>query len=150
MGIGDVLKIAFFVLLILALALAIANYIQQASQPPKPVLAMNIPAGLVYKGPDTTALAGWYCIENINSTNYYSIQLNAWLDNGLRVQNTYGPSVSINGAWQPALVDNVWVRTPTEHQCSYTLITRLMTWSMHLVPGSLLVLGMVLPILATP
>ena len=109
MGVGDVLKIAFFALLLLALALAITNYIQQASQP-KPQLVMGIPAGLTYKGPETTAIAGWYCIENINSSNYYSIQLNAWLDNGLRVQNTYGPSVSINGAWQPALVDNVWAQ----------------------------------------
>jgi len=107
MGIGDALKIAFFALLFLALALAIANYIQQASQP-KPQLVMNIPAGLYYRGPETTALAGWYCIENINSSNYYSIQLNAWLNNELGIQNTYGPSVFINGAWQPALVDNVW------------------------------------------
>ena len=73
MGIGDALKIAFFILLFLALALAIANYIQQAGQPPKPQLAMNWLAGLVYKGPDTTALAGWYCIENISSSNGYSI-----------------------------------------------------------------------------
>jgi hypothetical protein len=84
-------------------------YVNQLNQP-KPQLVMNIPAGLYYKGPETTAIAGWYCIENINSSNYYSIQLNAWLDNGLRVQNTYGPSVSINGAWQPALVDNVWAQ----------------------------------------
>jgi hypothetical protein len=82
MSIGDVLKIAFFVLLILALALAIMNYIQQASQPPQPVLAMNWPAGITYKGPDTTALAGWYCIENINSSNGFSIQLNAQFNNG--------------------------------------------------------------------
>ena len=109
MGIGDALKIAFFALLFLALALAIANYIQQASQP-KPQLVMNIPAGLYYRGPETTALAGWYCIENINSSNYYSIQLNAWLNNELGIQNTYGPSVFINGAWQPALVDNVWTQ----------------------------------------
>ena len=81
MGIGDALKIAFFALLLLALALAVMNYIQQASQP-KPVLAMNWPAGLVYKGPDTTALAGWYCIESINSSNGYSIQLNAQFNNG--------------------------------------------------------------------
>jgi len=81
MGIGDVLKIAFFALLLLALALAVMNYIQQASQP-KPQLVMNIPAGLVYKGPPTTALAGYYCIESINSSNGYSIQLNAQFNNG--------------------------------------------------------------------
>ena len=112
MGIGDALKIAFFVLLVLALALAIMNYIQQASQP-KPVLAMNIPAGLYYKGPETTALAGWYCIENINSSNGFSIQLNAWLDNQLTVQDAYGTFVSetTNGrTWvtYTAFLDNVW------------------------------------------
>jgi hypothetical protein len=109
MSIGDALKIAFFVLLILALALAIMNYIQQASQPPQPVLAMNWPAGITYKGPDTTAIAGWYCIENINSSNYYSIQLNALLNNELGVQDAYGPSVTFNGiTWQTAFLDNVW------------------------------------------
>jgi hypothetical protein len=86
-------------------------YVNQLNQP-KPQLVMNIPAGLYYRGPETTAIAGWYCIESINSTNGYSIQLNAWLDNELSVQNTYGPSVSINGAWQPALVDNVWMQNP--------------------------------------
>jgi hypothetical protein len=109
MGIGDVLKIAFFVLLVLALALAIANYIQQASQPTQ--LVMNIPAGIYYKGPDTTAIAGYYCIENINSSNGFSIQLNAQLDNGLGIQNAYGTFVSINGALQTALLDNVWGQT---------------------------------------
>jgi len=113
MGVGDVLKIAFFVLLFLAVALAIINYIQQASQPPKPVLAMNWPAGITYKGPETTAIAGWYCIENINSSNYYSIQLNANLDNGLRIQDAYGAFVTFNGiTWQTALLDNVWGQTP--------------------------------------
>jgi hypothetical protein len=56
-------------------------YVNQLNQP-KPVLAMNWPAGITYKGPDTTALAGWYCIENINSSNGFSIQLNAQFNNG--------------------------------------------------------------------
>jgi len=100
--------LGFLTLVLIGMALAVMNYIQQASQP-KPVLAMNWPAGLVYKGPDTTALAGWYCIENINSSNYYSIQLNAWLDNGLRIQNAYGAFVTFNGiTWQTAFLDNVW------------------------------------------
>jgi hypothetical protein len=38
----------------------------------------------------TTALAGYYCIEDIDSSNGYSIQLNALLSNGLWIQNTYG------------------------------------------------------------
>jgi hypothetical protein len=76
---------------------------------------MNIPAGLYYKGPETTAIAGWYCIENINSSNYYSIQLNAWLDNELKVQNAYGTFVSETtngGTWvtYTALLDNVWTQ----------------------------------------
>jgi hypothetical protein len=79
-GVGDVLKIAFYAILILALALVVVNYIQQASQPTQ--LVMNWPAGLYYKGPPTTALAGWYCIENISSSNGYSVQLNAEINNG--------------------------------------------------------------------
>jgi hypothetical protein len=103
MGVGDVLKIAFFALLLLALALAITNYIQQASQP-KPVLAMNWPAGITYKGPGTTALAGYYCIESINSSNGYSIQLNTWLDNTGIIQDAY-----VVTPWgQTGFDENVW------------------------------------------
>jgi hypothetical protein len=70
---------------------------------------MNWPAGITYKGPDTTALAGYYCIENINSSNYYSIQLNADLPNGLGIQNAYGAFVTLNYiTWQTAFLDNVW------------------------------------------
>ena len=104
MGIGDVLKIAFFVLLILALALAVMNYIQQASQP-KPVLVMNWPAGITYKGPDTTALAGYYCIESINSSNGYSIQLNAQFNNGeWGAQDVY----MVTPWGQTGFGENVW------------------------------------------
>jgi len=111
MGVLRAIGIAFLALVLFFLALLIVGYIYYVSQPPKPVLAMNWPAGITYKGPETTAIAGWYCIENINSSNYYSIQLNAWLNNGLRVQNTYGPSVTFNYiTWQPALVDNVWTQ----------------------------------------
>jgi hypothetical protein len=127
MSIGDVLKIAFFVLLILALALAIMNYIQQASQPPQPVLAMNWPAGITYKGPDTTALAGYYCIENMNSNNGYSIQLNAELDNGVWVQDVY--IVAPDG--QSGLNVNVWRGSssvsarfvPANAPCAWLVIT---------------------------
>jgi hypothetical protein len=67
--------------------------------------------GIAYEGPPTTALAAWYCIENVNSTNGFSIQLNALLNNGLWVQNTYGTFVyPSNGAVQTALLDNVWTQ----------------------------------------
>jgi hypothetical protein len=109
MGVVRVI-IAFLalVLLIIALAFFVGFY---SLKPTGPRLAMDIPAGLDYKGPETTALAGYYCIKGMNSSNGYSIQLNAELDNGLGVQNVYGTSVSINGGpWQPALVDNVWTQ----------------------------------------
>jgi hypothetical protein len=136
MDIGDVLKIAFFVLLFLALALAVMNYINQASQP-KPQLVMDIPAGLYYKGPETTALAGYYCIESINSSDGYSIQLNAWLDNQLIVQDAYGTFVSesINGGpWitYTAFLDNVWTHNgPTSillHASNPTITNAQCAW----------------------
>jgi len=81
MSLAKAIGIGFLVLILLGLALAVMNYVQQASQP-QPQLVMNWPAGITYKGPDTTALAGWYCIESINSSNGYSIQLNAQFNNG--------------------------------------------------------------------
>jgi hypothetical protein len=109
MGLLRAIGMAFLALVLFFLALLIVGYIYYVSQPPKPVLAMNWPAGITYKGPDTTAIAGWYCIENINSSNYYSIQLNALLNNGLGVQDAYGAFVTFNGiTWQTAFLDNVW------------------------------------------
>jgi hypothetical protein len=94
MASGDALKIAFFVLLFLALVIAIYGHYTAPPPPPppppQPQLVTNQPAGLYYNGPETTALAGYYCIEGINSSNGYSIQLNALLSNGLWIQNTYG------------------------------------------------------------
>jgi hypothetical protein len=94
MSIGNALKIAFFALLFLALIIAIYGHYTAPPPPPppppQPQLVTNQPAGLAYNGPGTTALAGYYCIESINSNNGYSIQLNALLNNGLWVQNTYG------------------------------------------------------------
>jgi len=89
----EALKIAFYVILVLALALAIYGHYTAPPPPPpqpQPQLVTNQPAGLYYNGPETTAIAGYYCIEGINSSNGYSIQLNALLSNGLWVQNTYG------------------------------------------------------------
>jgi hypothetical protein len=86
----EALKAAFFALLILALAIAIyGHYHPPPTPPPQPQLVTNQPAGLYYNGPPTTALAGWYCIESINSSNGYSIQLNALLNNGLFLQDVY-------------------------------------------------------------
>jgi len=61
-------------------------------------LITNYPAGLAYKGPPTTALAGYFCIKYINPGNDYSIQLNTELNNGFWVQNTYGYDL-INESW---------------------------------------------------
>jgi hypothetical protein len=110
MGLLRAIGMAFLALVLFFLALLIVGYIYYVSQPPRPVLAMNWPAGITYKGPETTAIAGWYCIESINSSNGYSIQLNAELNNGLWVQDSYGTFVYINNAWQPALLDNVWTQ----------------------------------------
>ena len=90
MASGDALKIAFYIILILALAIAIyGHYTAPPPPPPQPQLVTNQPAGLYYNGPETTALAGYYCIESINSSNGYSIQLNALLSNGLWIQDSY-------------------------------------------------------------
>jgi len=114
MGVLRAIGIAFLALLAVLLLLGFVGYLYYVNQlnQPKPQLVMNIPAGLYYKGPETTAIAGWYCIENINSSNYYSIQLNAWLNNELGIQDAYGAFVTLNGiTWQTALGDNVWGRS---------------------------------------
>jgi hypothetical protein len=67
-------------------------------------LVTNQPAGLAYNGPVTTAIAGYYCIEGIDSSNGYSIQLNALLSNGLWIQDAYG---SVPGAASPYFWTNV-------------------------------------------
>jgi hypothetical protein len=105
---SDALKIAFFVILFLALVIAIYGHYTAPPPPPppppQPQLVTNQPAGLYYKGPETTALAGYYCIESINSSNGYSIQLNALLSNGLWIQDAYG---SVPGAASPYFWTNV-------------------------------------------
>jgi hypothetical protein len=113
MGVLRAIGIAFLALLAVLLLLGFVGYLYYVNQlnQPKPQLVMDIPAGLYYKGPETTALAGYYCIENMNSSNGYSIQLNAMLDNRLWVQDVYAPAVSINGGpWQTAFLDNVWTQ----------------------------------------
>jgi hypothetical protein len=98
MASGDALKIAFYIILILALAIAIyGHYTAPPPPPPQPQLVTNQPAGLYYNGPPTTAIAGYYCIEGINSSNGYSIQLNALLSNGLWIQDSYTLMPGVNG-----------------------------------------------------
>ena len=93
--------------------------------PKTPTLVTNLPIGISYTGPPTTAIAGYYCVYNatvandgwlVNGTTYepnpqayhppgYSIQLNAQLSNGLWVQNAYGAT------WQGSnilLEEEVW------------------------------------------
>jgi hypothetical protein len=70
-------------------------------------LVVLLPAGIEYRGPATTTLAGYYCIEGVNSSNGYSIQLNALLNNGLWVQNAYA-LVPANNSWRPEIIDDVW------------------------------------------
>jgi hypothetical protein len=101
---SDALKIAFFAILFLALIIAIYGNFTTPSPPPQPQLVTNQPAGLYYKGPVTTALAGYYCIEDIDSSNGYSIQLNALLNNGLWIQDIYG---SVPGVASPYFWTNV-------------------------------------------
>ena len=114
MGLLRVLGIGFLALVILALALFIANFASYYNQVTRPVgvrLVNDWPVGIAYEGPPTTALAAWYCIENVNSTNGFSIQLNALLNNGLWVQNAYGTFIN-GGPWQTAFLDNVWTQSP--------------------------------------
>jgi hypothetical protein len=105
---GDALKIAFFAILFLALVIAIYGHYTEPPPPPppppQPQLVTNQAAGLAYNGPETTAIAGYYCIEGINSSNGYSIQLNALLNNGLFIQDVYG---SVPGAVSPFFWTNV-------------------------------------------
>jgi hypothetical protein len=77
------------------------------SQKPQPFLATDSPAGFYYNGTPTTAFAGYYCIESMNSSNGYSIQLSALLNNGVWVVNRYlkapngqtGFYINYLGAW---------------------------------------------------
>ena len=103
----EALKIAFYIILILALAIAIYENFTTPPPPPQPQLVTNQPAGLYYKGPETTALAGYYCIEGIDSSNGYSIQLNALLSNGLWIQDVYVlPPGYSEPYYAPAVIGN--------------------------------------------
>ena len=81
----------------------------QATNTTQVVNITNEPAGIYYNGPQTTALAGYYCIYNatvasdgwIENSTYtpnpnayhppgFMVQLNALLSNGLSLQNVYG------------------------------------------------------------
>jgi hypothetical protein len=110
MGKKDVIIIInfwFLAVLLVGLLLAITHY----QLPQQPRLVAGWPVGIAYEGPPTTAIAGYYCISEVNSSNGFSIQLNALLNNGLWVQNTYGTFVyPSNGAVQTALLDNVWTQ----------------------------------------
>ena len=129
MASGDALKIAFFVILILALIIAIyGHYTAPPPPPPQPVMVTNQPAGLTYNGPPTTAIAGYYCIEDINSSNGYSIQLNALLSNGLFVQDMYGPWLSNGQLTQPYYRSNVWANKTLLHAGATQYISANCAW----------------------
>ena len=104
--IAKAIAYAFIALFAILLLLGFVGYLYYVSQMSrlKPQLIMNQPAGLAYNGPNTTALAGYYCIEGINSSGGYSIQLNAMLNNGLWVQDTYKPSVFSDDVWSSTLL----------------------------------------------
>jgi hypothetical protein len=131
MASSDALKIAFYVILILALIIAIYGHYTEPPPPPppppQPQLVTNQPAGLYYKGPVTTALAGYYCIESINSSNGYSIQLNALLSNGLWIQNAYG-TVSNTGISQTFFEINVWSNKTLLHAGATQYINTNCAW----------------------
>jgi hypothetical protein len=122
----EALKIAFYALLILALALAIYGHYHPVLPPPPPwQLITNLPAGLAYGGPETTAIAGYYCIESINSSNGYSIQLNALLSNGLWIQDIYG---SVPGIASPFFWTNVRTNNELLHAKSTYYINAPCAW----------------------
>jgi hypothetical protein len=126
---SDALKIAFFVILFLALVIAIYGHYTEPPPPPppppQPQLVTNQPAGLYYKGPVTTAIAGYYCIEGINSSNGYSIQLNALLSNGLWIQDVYG---SVPDVVSPFFWTNVRVNNELLHAKSTYYINAPCAW----------------------
>jgi hypothetical protein len=153
----DALKIAFYVILILALAtsiyghllisaliIAIHMYYHSAlinaiyryyhSPPlPQPPLSLpqpvaNQPASLAYNGPETTAIAGYYCIEGIDTSNGYSIQLNALLSNGLWIQDMYGPWLSNGQLTQPYYGSNVWMNKTLLHVKGTYYINATCAW----------------------
>jgi hypothetical protein len=114
MSLVRLIGIGFLFLILLGMALFIANFASYYNKVTRPVgvrLVNDWPVGIAYEGPPTTAIAGYYCIENVNSTNGFSIQLNALLNNGLWVQNAYG--TFINDASQMAFLDNIWTKSPT-------------------------------------
>jgi len=115
MSLARIVSIGFLALILLALALFIANFANYYNHDTGTNEAIGTPAGIAYTGPRTTALAGYYCIKSMNSANGYSIQLNTWLSNGLFVQNVYGNPVieeSNGGPWvtYTGFIDNVWVK----------------------------------------
>jgi hypothetical protein len=108
MASGNALKAAILAIFILAIIIAIYGHYHPVLPPPPPwQLITNLPAGLAYGGPETTAIAGYYCIESINSSNGYSIQLNALLSNGLWIQDVYvlAPYYS-EPFYEPAVIGN--------------------------------------------
>ena len=140
MGLGRVILVVSLVLfLIPVIILFLATTGMLPSTAPTQVVtntqAINItyaPAGIYYDyaNPETTAIAGYYCIYQAqvasdgwignnglyqpNPAAYsppgYSVQLNAELSNGLEIQNTYG------GAWEgntPLIGEQVWGGTPS-------------------------------------
>jgi hypothetical protein len=109
MASGNTLKATIIAIFILAIIIAIYGHYTAPPPPPppppQPQLVTNQPAGLYYKGPETTALAGYYCIEGIDSSNGYSIQLNALLNNGLWIQDSY---TLMPSKGEPFFNTNVW------------------------------------------
>ncbi|WP_054857287.1 thermopsin family protease [Vulcanisaeta sp. JCM 16159] len=127
MGVLRVIGLVFLGLFLLALALVIGagilflithtHQIQTTNQtsPQSPqypttglALSQNYPAGLVYLGPNTTALTAYYCV-NTAIPNTYSIQLNAQLSNGYWIQDVYSTmAYEVNGVWEPGFGEDVW------------------------------------------
>ena len=125
--IGHVLLgLPLLIILIITMLLIIihpASQVQLQSQ--HPVLITNEPAGIVYMGPPTTALAGYYCVYQAQ------VSSNGWLINGvyiptgilmgslrlarliLKPGNLTGYSIQLNavagGYWLQDVYVYVWV-----------------------------------------
>ncbi|GAB6946080.1 hypothetical protein JCM16161A_02100 [Vulcanisaeta sp. JCM 16161] len=128
MGVLRVIGLVFLGLFLLTLALVIGAGIilllththqtqatnQTSPQPPKPqptqglMRVTNQAAGIAYIGPNTTALAGYYCV-NTAIPNTYSIQLNAKLSNGYWIQDVYSTKAyEVNGVGEPGFIEATW------------------------------------------
>jgi hypothetical protein len=133
--------IILLIIFMIGLTIAInSTHVSRKPQPflaVEPYLAVDMPAGFIYNGTPTTALAGWYCIRSINSSNGYSIQLDAFLNNTVWVQDTYINSP--NG--QTGFYTIVWPAVPGPIPHKFVPATTTCAWLVITIEGGYVHIG---------